>query len=484
MLFNFVGPSYEAANPLQDAQRLVNWYTEFDDTAAAKNVIALLGCPGLKKLDNTLTGEWRGFWVMPGNLLAYGVCGNQACSIAYNPNGTLTVISLGTLLTNTGPVAIRDNGIGGVVVIVDGAYGYVYTALTMTFNRIIDPAFLGADKVCFIDGWLLFNKPSTQVFYTSPLYWDGVKAFDGSFYALKDTNTDNIVSMLETNRELWILGERSTEIWYDGGGQNFAFQRQGGTVLQMGCAAKHSVVRMGQGLIWLGRSERGESTIVMTQGYSYVPISTFPISYAIGRYTRTDDAFAYYYSEDGHEFYVITFPTADATWCYDLTTKQWHSRASQDPNGTTLHRHRSSAYMNLSNNRIVGDYQNGKLYKLTRQVFDEDGTPLPAIRRTPHVWDGSDRKRTIGWQLQIEFIPGVGLQGKAVPQVMLRISNDGGFTWSNERTTDIGAIGQTKRRAIWRQLGASRDRVYEVKITDPVVRDIVGASLEMEGTVA
>ena len=45
--FGFIGAEYTAPNPYQDRQILVNWYPEIDRNSQAKNVIALLGCPGL-----------------------------------------------------------------------------------------------------------------------------------------------------------------------------------------------------------------------------------------------------------------------------------------------------------------------------------------------------------------------------------------------------------------------------------------------------
>jgi hypothetical protein len=48
------------------------------------------------------------------------------------------------------------------------------------------------------------------------------------------------------------------------------------------------------------------------------------------------------------------------------------------------------------------------------------------------------------------------------PQVMLRFSDDGGHTWSNEHWKSMGKIGRYGYRTIWRRLGATmkiRDRV-------------------------
>jgi hypothetical protein len=35
---------------------------------------------------------------------------------------------------------------------------------------------------------------------------------------------------------------------------------------------------------------------------------------------------------------------------------------------------------------------------------------------------------------------------------------------------------------MWRRLGQARDRVYEVSVSDPVKRDVVGATLYAEAT--
>jgi hypothetical protein len=71
------------------------------------------------------------------------------------------------------------------------------------------------------------------------------------------------------------------------------------------------------------------------------------------------------------------------------------------------------------------------------------------------------------------------------PQVMLRFSDDGGHTWSNEHWTSMGKIGQYYKRVIWRRLGMTvklRDRVYEVSGTDPVKIAIMGAELILSPT--
>jgi hypothetical protein len=100
-----------------------------------------------------------------------------------------------------------------------------------------------------------------------------------------------------------------------------------------------------------------------------------------------------------------------------------------------------------------------------------------------------------GGQLVIEFITAIGgkiliEEGQATataidPQVMLRWSDDGGHTWSNEHWRSMGLVGQWGRRVIWRRLGMTlklRDRVYEVSGTDPIKIAIMGAELTASPT--
>lgn len=489
--FAFVGPSYEAANPMQDAQRLVNWYVEVDPTSDAKAAIGLLGTPGLSAaVTSAYTGEVRGAWDFAGGTKALWAIGSTIVLMTIATEATATaaatfnLATVGTIATSSGQVCIRDNGAGGIVLIVDGANGYVYNIAAGTLTKITDPGFLGADRIAFIDGIFILNRPGTQTFYTLPIYWNGTSAIDATFFALKDNSTDNLVTLIENKRELWLIGARTSEVWVGSVSVGFQFARLAGAALQIGCSAAHTICRTGSGLMWLGRSERGENLVIQTQDYQHTQVSTPAVAYAIAQYPVIDDAIAYLYTEEGHEFYVLTFPSAGVTWVYDLTTALWHQRAKFDTVTGQFGRHRSNCYLSFAGQRLVGGFDDGQIYRMSRHTYVDGPGPLVSVRRTPHVWDKGDRNRVAQSRLQVEFKPGVGLvtgQGSD-PQIMLRWSNDGGFTWGNTHLLGIGKIGETGRRAIKRRLGAARDRVYEVTISDPVNRDVVGATLRGEAT--
>lgn len=498
--FGFVGQAYEAPNPNQDRQRLINWYPEFSQDPKSKTPVALLGCPGLNEIfdfsmmsDDVAvapTGGCRGVWVLPGGTDALWVVGRAVILTQMTVPATQTTIAqfsktfIGNLRTNTGPVCIRDNGPGGYAVIVDGPNGYLYQIATFTLTQITDSAFLGADLCAFIDGWLIFNEPGTQKFYTTaPTPY--TVTFDATFFALKDSSSDNLVTLFENNRELWLIGERTSEVWYDAGGAQFAFSRIPGVAPQIGCSAVNSIARLGSSLVWLGKSERGENVVIKTEQYNYVDISSRAIEAAITSYPLVSDAIGFVYEEEGHLFYVLTFPTADKTWVYDQTaseaagTPQWHQRASFNPDTGTFHRFKGSCFANYQNIRMVGDFQVQSGYQMSRQFYMDGDTPLVAVRRTPYVWSKEDRRRMFFGSLQVDFASGVGLsagQGSN-PQLMLRSSRDGGANFGTEFFVPVGKTGEYLNRAIKRRLGVSRNYVAEVRYSEPTNRDIVGATL-------
>jgi len=195
---------------------------------------------------------------------------------------------------------------------------------------------------------------------------------------------------------------------------------------------------------------------------------------------------AYTYQQDGHSFYVLIFPSANTTWVYDVATGAWHERAGW--NNGSFTRHRSNCQMAFNNKIIVGDYENGNIYSFDLDTYADNGQIQKWLRTWRALPTGQNNlKRTAHHSLQIDLESGVGLnlgQGSD-PELMLRWSDDGGHTWSNEHTASIGKIGQYYRRVFYRRLGMTmklRDRVYELSMTDPVKTAIMGAELIISPT--
>jgi len=377
--------------------------------------------------------------------------------------GTI-ITALGTGTGGTGTYTINNSQ----TVSSETMYGLNFTVIPST-----DGAFTGGDTVDIVDNYFVYNRPSSQQWAASNLL---SPITNGLSFASKDGAPDNLVSLIVDHREVYLLGEASSEVWVDVGAFPFPFQRIPGTSTQHGIAAKFSMARVGNSFCYLSRNSRGQAQIMQMNGYIPQRVSTHAVENTlVNQYI--DDAIAWTYQLEGHEIYVISFPTLDLTWAYDTSTTMWHKWLWSD-NNNTYHRHRGNCAALFQGKVLVGDHSNGKLYELDPDVYTDDGQMTRRLRRCPHIV--TDFQRQYFEELQIQFQPGVGLstgQGDD-PQAMLRWSSDGGSTWSNEHWVSIGAQGKYNNRAIWRRLGWARDRVYEVVVTDPIKAVIVSANLK------
>jgi hypothetical protein len=345
-----------------------------------------------------------------------------------------------------------------------------------------DGAFSGASTVDIVDNYFVYNRPSTQQYAASNLL---SPITYGLSYASKFTGPDNLVSLICDHGQVYLLGETTTEVWADQGTFPFAFQRIPGSSSQHGLAAQFSIARLGNSFAYVAKNNRGQAEIVIMNGYFPQRISTHAVENTLVN-QDISDAIAYTYQLEGHECYVVTFPSLDITWVYDIATQLWHKWLWTD-NQNNYHRHRSNCSAFFQNVVLVGDYQNGQIYKLDPNNYTDDGNTIRRLRRCPHLT--TDLQRQYFDELQIQFQPGVGLQGitdpplnaettGANPQAMLRWSSDGGSTWSNEHWSQIGKVGKYRNRIIWRRLGYARDRIFEVVVTDPIFACIVSANLK------
>jgi Phage stabilisation protein len=354
-------------------------------------------------------------------------------------------------------------------------------ALNWTVLPSSDGAFTGGETCDIVDNYFVYNRPSSQQWGASGV----LSPISGNTsFSSKDGSPDNLVALIVDHREVYLMGESSSEVWTDVGGNPFPFQRIPGTNTQHGIAAKFSVARFGDSFCYVSRNNRGQAQIMQMKGYVPTRISNHAVENSITN-QYVDDAIAWTYQLEGHECYVVSFPTLELTWAYDLASGMWHKWLYTNNDGTYT-RHRGNCCAVFQGLVLVGDYQDGSIYEIDKNNYTDNGQYTRRLRRAPHLV--TDLQRQYFDELQIQFQPGVGLTGittplnnevvGADPQAMLRWSNDGGSTWSKEYWTSIGKIGKYKNRAIWRRLGQARDRVFEVVVNDPINAVIISANLK------
>ena len=456
MKINFIGGAYQGRSRNINAQVCQNLFAVADQTG--KEPIALMGTPGLKQFSTTAYGEVRGMLVWGSSL--YAVVGATLYRI--DTSGTAT--SAGTIGTTTGRVWLA----GGTthLCVVDGAKGYYQQAGESSLTQITDTDFPVPSSLAYQDGYFIVTESGSDAFYISAS--ENAASWGGLDFASAEDSPDSAMVAVNRNRELWLIGETSTEAFYNSGNTAFPFTRVSGAVQPVGCGAKDSVAEGREGLFWLDDRYR----VVAVNGYQVQAISTEQIEYQISLLANKSQAVGGTYSQEGHGFYVLSFP--DKTFAFDTTTGLWHTRSSGMYGG----RWRGQHFAFFAGKVLVGDYQNGTIWEMDLGYYKEGAALIRKQRAAAPVH--SNRGLVTFASLEIEFEAGVGLatgQGSD-PQAMLDWSDDGGHTWSNEHWASIGAIGNYRTRAIWRRLGSSRDRVFRLTITDPVKTVILGAHLE------
>lgn len=565
--------AYQARSLIASAQRSVNLYAEANPDPQAPVPVTHYPTPGLRRLvQPDYTQVCRQAYTAS-NGVVYAVVGSHVFKMASD----FSLTELGTIVDRMTPVVLSDNGLA--VIIVDGsATGYCIDMATDDFGQILDPSFLGGDRVDYIDGFFTLNNPGTGQFYISlnnvsyamlrqsvindgsitaggagysnatyddvPLtggsgsgatatvvvsggavtgvvitnggegYANGETlsanaaslggagagftwqitamepAFDPLDIVRKQGGADPISSIAANRGELWILGTQTSEVWVNTGAADFTFSRVQGGVMQQGCAAKHSVAQLDTSLFWLSQDKKGRGIVVQAQGYQAQRVSTHAIEAEIQRYSDISDAIGFCFQQNGHAFYVLTFPTADKTWMMEVATKQWSEFNWTDPSGN-LRRHRANCGCFGYGVNIVGDWQSGILYALDPNVFTDDGQPVKRIRTFPHLI--KDGKRVIYKQFVADVqvgtlentLPTDPTENPVVsssdePMLSLRWSDDRGASYGNAIQQGMGAAGEYLTQVSFNRLGMARDRVFEVSWTAPMNTSLLGAFVEAE----
>lgn len=469
-----LGSTYVARSVNAADARMINLFPEIVPEGG-KEPAFLNRAPGLKLQTTVGFGPIRGMWSYGGYM--YVVSGSQL----YKVDSSYTATLIGAV-AGTGPVSMADNGIQ-LFVACNGP-SYIYNANTNAFGPITDSDFPGAVTVSYLDGYFVFNEPNSQKIWVTALL-DGT-SIDPLDFASAEGSPDGVVGIIADHREIWVFGTNSVEVWYNSGNADFPLSRIQGAFNELGCAAAYSIAKMDNGLFWLGQDARGKGIVYRANGYTGQRISTHAVEWQIQQYGDLSDAIGYTYQQEGHSFYVLIFPQANTTWVYDVATQAWHERAGWHNGSFT--RHRSNCQVFFNGSVLVGDYQNGNVYAFDLDVYADNGQIQKWLRSWRALPTGQNNlKRTAQHAMQIDLESGVGLnlgQGSD-PQVMLRWSDDGGHTWSNEHWSDMGKIGEYYRRVWFRRLGMTlklRDRVYELSGTDPVKVSIMGAELLISGT--
>lgn len=437
--------------------RLLNCYAEKlpDD---AKSAVLLTRSPGVHAWTTVGTGPIHGAHAALGYVFI--VSGTKL----YKVDSAQTATELGDI----GTVGNLDMDSNGTYVVVVNAPNAFYTDGT-TFAQITDVDFTsrGAADVEFVDNWLLFREPNSGRFFAADL--GSATSFDALNFATAEGFPDDLVGIKVDHRDVMLFGSETVELWSNTGIAGFPFERATNGFIEIGCLNGRTVVKQDNSVFWLA----DDYTVRRLEGNVPQRVSTHSVEQSIVGAT-IDSARAFAYSQDGHLFYVLSFP--EVTWVYDATTMAWHERQSYGEDNWSVGCHAQAFGLEL-----VGDATSNKVGYLDSETYTEWSNTMRMEWTYQPVY--AEQRLAFHDRLEIVLETGVGLvtgQGSD-PQMMLDYSNDGGQTWRTLPNKDIGAIGRYDTRVVWSRLGSSRQRVYRASVSDPIPVNVTDTQIEVRG---
>jgi len=441
-----------AEGDIAGSEELVNVFPE--KSTGGKYPFVLKGSPGLAFFAELPTFPVIGLHYNKGR--AFAVTPSKMYEV-FN-NGTF--IELGDVSLN-GRASMEDNG--RQVVVVDGFKGFYWDATTNLVEEITAEGFYPSNTVTYQDGYFIFNRKDTGQFFLSNLL---DVSFDPLDFASAEGQPDNLVAVLSDHREVFMFGTETIEVWYNSGAADFPLERNQGAFIEKGCAARYSIAKQNNTIYFVG----SDLMVYQMAGYTPVRVSSHAVEEDLID-VNLDDAFAYTYQENGHLFYQLNIPALEKTWCYDISTGAWHIRRDYQ-----FGRHRSECSMFFDKKTLVGDFQSGRIYQMTSKYLSDDGEPLIREFILPTINNGREFLTINSFELDMT----TGITGNGEPIGVLEYSKDGGKTWSNQKFSNLGKIGEYLKRVKWNRLGAARQFVIKCTISQPFVIDIGGAWVEVK----
>ena len=452
--------TYQTRNKDVSDQRLLNMFAE-EMPDNSKDSVSLYNTEGCKPFLNIkekleLENDIPIFGLHYMHPYLYVIAGVNV----YRVDSDFDVVDIGNIGAVNGLVRMADNGTQILVVKPNGD-GYIITESAVTY--ISDEDFPKANDVTFNSQYFVVTEKDTGRFHWSALL-DGMD-WSALAYATQESNPDNVTGIIENKGDLWIFGDKTTEIWTPSGNPDLPFNRIGSGILNVGCIATQSIVKDKHGIYWLG----DDLQVHFASGYNQQRISTHDIERELSEdYARDDviNAHGFTYSSNGHDFYVLTIPNSK-TWVFDIITGVWHERKT-DGRNTWLGRCFATAF----NKNIVSDILSSQLYELDFNYYLDNQKMIEREIIFPPVFLQDSRMVFDKLYLDITTAPTKNL--KANPKIMLSWSDNGGNTWSSEHWRDFGKTGEYKKRVIWRNLGQTRQRIYKIRVTDSVKVQLSG----------
>ena len=478
MKVQLFGVGTKSTSPAITAQKRINCYVEHRHEQD-KTSLALVGRPGLDLfVSSSVLGinPSRGMWAV--NTLAAPLLFTVHSGTLYSVNNAGATNIIGSIASTSGDVSMADDG--KYLVLVDGSKGYWYNMQTPgALTLITDGNFTTSPKtVTWQDNYFIVNAGSSRQFQLSqispsvdPAVWPAIQI------GFAQSSPGTLTAVQADHSILNIFGDVYSEFWQDNGTPDMPYGQVPGSAAEFGLASAFSLSKFDNSLTGLFKNKMGAVNVSRLQGFALRKLSDSDMDQILSQYAASDigQAVGCAFMIGGHPIYLLNVDGTD-TWAYDGLSNVWSEWQS-----TTGGRFLGQKFAAFQGMLLLSDYSTGTIYELDPTVYDDTGNTYGMEVWSKHIWN--DDKYIGISQVQIDIESGSGTAtGQGVNPVMdLQVSKDGGQSFFSVGYSSMGPIGNYTTRCIWRGLGAARDWVLKLRITDPIHRVVTGATAELTG---
>lgn len=438
----------------------------------------LVNYPGFKKIKPILPfGEGRGLFnsIRGGFLLV--VIDAQVFRI--DPNLNLTLI--GVLNTTVGDVYIDEN-LASQICIVDGTDAYIYNwtlppnltaqVLNIPLFPPLSPFIQRPGYVCYHNSFFLFgshpNSPNPQVWSAWEPDTNTTIKHNSTF--LLQTKPDKALAVERLpgkGNNVLVLGSTVAEVWQQVGGTE-NYRRVSSYNIDNGTVAVSTIASNEEQICWLAQNENNAPFIMISNGSATQRISTDGIDHVLDQIQFPAESDAFFYRQDGHLFYQITFynPLDNLSLVYDFSTQKFFHVTDQNLN---YHPARSIAFFNEKTYFV--SIKDGSLYETSSDLLTYDydtslasvGEEIPRIRicNTVRLPDSS---RFRPWEFVFWIEQGMTNVNPSIqPQVDLSFSKDGGVTFGTVVSKKLNPVGVRRNQMRYFNFGQCNELTIKIQ---------------------
>jgi hypothetical protein len=387
--------------------------------------------------------------------------------------GTLTTIGTGKALPIGNRVSFATAPLGTSVLMAGGQNIVSTDGVTASSLADVD-APTTVRSLTVYDQYVIAQIEGTGTFAFDEVASGGTN-WRGQDIATAEAKPDRVLSVLGTLDGFVLFGKTSMEFWVNDGVTPFSRVR--GLTYDYGISARYSPAMFGDTWLWLTDKRR-----VVRSTINKIEEVSDQINTQLQSLNTVEDAIGDIMTAEGWPLYVLTFPSANRTFVYDLKQRQWLEWGNWHSASAQYLRFKGNAYCYAQkwNFHLVGDKDNGKIYKLTKSAFDDDGSTIRSVRRTGFITHGTGNLKRCK-RIRLRLKRGVATDAVPAPTMQVRWREQG-QVWSPTYSLDVslGAVGQHELFVHLTQCGSYRARQYEFIHSDATDWILMSGEEEVE----